>query len=432
MIYAAADIRKSHRLPLERVLMVNTIPKDARNQGSMNLGLEIAREYLDADSVQWWEDVDTGQYSHIAFNVFYPMLLFNMGAFITKHRIPPEKILIGGQGVGDGRSTEVIGDVFIGEIDYHENSTHITSSPRIGEQIGYIELSRGCKYRCTFCEYTWAHINNREKPIELLEEQIRYVRYRGCKRVNFLSANFGGFSKVGELLEICAQNGVKVMNTDTVLHDIKKLKDYRHLLPSSIKVGIESFDPETRKRVGKNFSDSKMEEVITTSIENGVSYFHFYMIYGLPNDDYSKWFDWLGRLAEIRKRYSRTEADLFGREYQLHTKPLRFEFNITNFEPGHETPLAEAQEVDFQKKAEFLIEWFAALKRHGFHTGDTERDYKNARGRIGRKELSYKMLMRLKKGGEDVSEAILRCFPRGIGRSVSDREAERFLEMVGS
>jgi hypothetical protein len=60
-------------------------------------------------------------------------------------------------------------------------------------------------------------------------------------------------------------------------------------------------------------------------------------------------------------------------------------------------------------------------------TSPTELDYKNAHGRIGRKENSYKMLMELKNSGPEITDKLINCFPNGINRSISDKEALKFL-----
>jgi hypothetical protein len=138
---------------------------------------------------------------------------------------------------------------------------------------------------------------------------------------------------------------------------------------------------------------------------------------------------WQSRLGDIRKRFTESDKNLFGETETRNTKNIRFEFNITNFEPSYGTPLSTAPDVDFGEKDKFLAMWTAGLIKEGFHHG-TSIEYKNAGGRLGRKELSYKMLMMLKRGGPELTEGLINALPNGIGRSVSDAEAVRFLEYV--
>ena len=70
----------------KKVLMVDTVPKNARNTGTINLGLEIVVDKLDADVMFWYDDIDNiDKYELIAFNVFYPMNILNIAPFFKKN-----------------------------------------------------------------------------------------------------------------------------------------------------------------------------------------------------------------------------------------------------------------------------------------------------------------------------------------------------------
>jgi len=410
-----------------RTLLVDTVPRDARNRGAINLGQEIVRECLGADLCHWSEQIDCDPYDLVGFNVFYPMHLLNVAPFLHRNQ-PRCRTVAGGQGLGTrGILGDLVDDLYTGELDGEENATEIVSAPVIRDGKGVIELTRGCRMRCGFCEYAWGR-EYREKPLELVKQQIDEMVRRRCRRINFMSANFAGYSRFDELMEYAAANALQILNSDHCISSAHRLYPWLVYLPRTIKCGIESFDAAKRAAIGKPISDARLLMTITELLKVA-NHLHFYLIYGLPGDDYDRWFAWLETLAALRETWTSREVNLFGEGYKRHHKNVRFELSITNFEPAPGTPFAGYPEVDFAAKAEFLAEWGAALVRLGFHQG-TEVDYVNCGGRFGRKELSYRMLMALKKGGPELGAALREALPHGVGRSVSDAEAARFLAYV--
>lgn len=435
------DLFSDPTIAKRRVLLVDTIPKDARNQGSINLGLEIVRKRMDADVCPWWTVVpDIGRYDTIGFNVFYPMHLLNVVPFLTRNRIQPlrterclqpsrPQLIAGGPGAGLNHILSgIVDSTCVGEYDLAENYLTVTSEPVISGGKAVIELTRGCRHRCRFCEYSWTCNSYREKSLDLVKEQIEWVRNRGITRINFLSANFAGHSEIGPLIEHAISRGITILNSDIAPRDVSRILPWLKHLPKYLKLGVESFDPRTRSMIGKPMTDDDFLTIVDALLEhcNGL---HFYLIYGLPDDRYDRWFMWLRRLAEIRRHYTVETTDLFGEKLRENTKAIRMEFSITNFEPALGTPLEQAPRVDFDAKAAFLRLWTETLIATGFFKNREVElvDYKNARGRFGRKELSYEMLMSLKNGGPELTEELIHALPHGVGRSVSDEEAARFL-----
>jgi len=410
----------------KKIALIDTIPVTARNQGSINLGFDIARNTLKADVYHWRQQLK-GTYDIIAFNVFYITHIFNIAPFLFNNGIEPLKdrrntpeIFVGGQGVSNlnGCLDDIVDFIFKGEVDGIQNdlgwfrADKIDSPFNIKNGKAVIELTRGCKYRCSFCEYGWVHGGiYREKDIGLVETQLKSIKDAGVKRVNFLSANLGAYSELKYLLNLCDKYGIHILNTDVCLRDLSKIE---MLIKSNhpVKIGVESFSEQTRKRMNKPFSDEKLDYVYKNLAEY-TSLIHSYLIYGLPGENYDSWFVWLEKISKTRK------------EQTSHN--IRFDFNLTNFEPCKGTPLETEPKVNFSEKDEFLKQWALALQKHGFHKGKGEITYKNSKGRFGRKEKSYLLLMKLREAGPEITEAIINSFTHGIGRSIKDADADKFL-----
>ena len=428
---------------MAKTALIDTIPATARNQGSVNLGFEIVVNHYKPDIYQW-RDLLGGRYDLILFNIFYPTHIFNMIAFLKSNGIPvlaSERkarplVIVGGQGVSNlnGCLDLIVDEVYKGEIDSAGSqmddkgwtwAEELTSPLVVKGKNNVIELTRGCKYKCKFCEYSWvAGGRFRWKDTDLVKAQVETAWNCDRRNINFLSANINSHPDIEDLVHFCDMRGIRFTNTDSCLRDMFKSPLVGR--QGTVKVGIESFDEETRKRIAKPVSDAELLEKINRLVES-VSYIHFYLIYGLPGDRYEEWIRWLGILGDIRKAHTKVVPTLFGEDV-VNKKNLRFEFSLTNFEPCTGTPFENEAVVDFSKKAQFLDEWGQALIENGFYRAD-KIDYGNCRGRFGRKEESYELLMKLKKCGIEITDAIINSFPNGVGRTIKDEKAAAFLEM---
>ena len=415
-------------------ILVNTIPKNARNREAANLGYEIVSKVSEARRVNWWDNIEYNGIDEVGFNVFYPTHIFNAFAFMNKHNIPFEKTIWGGQGVSNSKLDL---NIYRGEMDSNytdikgwERCNKLISPPLIKHKYAVIELTRGCNHRCSFCEYGWVTGGSyRPKEIKLVTKQIDYCVHRGIFNINFLTTNFAGYPDIKELIHYCRMNNVNILNRDVYLQEIDKLWEWieREKI-HYLKIGVESFDEKTRISVGKKVTDDKLERIIDRLLKTSSS-IHLYLIHGLPGDNYDEWFRWVKLLGDKRKSYTKMEKHLFG-ERLVNTKNIRIEMSITNFEPCVGTPLENAKLVDFDVKDKFLKGWNKALSDAGFIRNKQEVTYATGRGRLGRKKLSYNMLMALKQRPLKVDN-IFNIFPKGIGRSISDEQADKFLNKIG-
>jgi len=271
-------------------IIVDTSPRDMRNKNSINLGLEIVAKKYGSDKCNWFDTIKPWKYDQILFNVIYPTNLLNIAPFLLKNNIEPLKekrnshyIVAGGQGINqNGILDRIANDTFFGEIDADENKKTITSEPIIKGKNAVIELTRGCKYNCKFCEYSIVRGGKyREKPLELAKQQIDILAKRKQRTVNFMSANVFGYSHFKELFEYTTNKNIRIVNSDANFNDLEKVINSKNVYQKIIKIGIESFDEKTRTTIGKRFSDEKLKELFETMAKK-MNYIHCYLIFGLP------------------------------------------------------------------------------------------------------------------------------------------------------
>lgn len=433
--------------------LVQLTPKDMRNQNSINLGLEIIADIIvskgwELDLYKYGDIIsDVDSYDIIGFSIFYYTQMLNLIPFLKQNNIEPlshkrkSPILIaGGQGIqnpmpiadfinivsmGNGEGVieyildnyndiEVLKNnpyLYLPNIKDHwefNNIDVIDSKPQVFNKFGMIELTRGCKYRCKFCQYAWTNGKYREKDISLVKKQIDTLLDKGIRNINLLSCNLGGYTKILEVLDYCIERNVRLMNSDMRINeysdDIAARLD--KLKVRTLKVGIESFSEDTRRLIGKPITKQELDIFINKALANNISNIHFYLIYGLPEDNYSSWFEYMKYISDIRKTIDRN---------------VRIEFSITNFEPSIYTPYENADYVDFNAKHEFLRKFLITQEDLGYIKQDAKtKDYKNTHGRLGRKQRSYNIGMWLLHGDKSISKVLLEL-DKGISRSIDSK-----------
>lgn len=423
----------------DKVLLVDTNPRNAHKHG-INLGYEIVRKRLNAETCHFKQTPPNNikSYEMIGFNVTYPMHVLNIAPFLKAHSIPPLRsersdtlpsVVIGGQGATNlSGALDAIGDVFLGELDGDvidkrgwRRKSVIDTPPVLSNKRAVLELARGCKHRCGFCELAWVHGGwYREREIGLVKEQLDLcLQHTG--QITVLAPNLASYSDLEELAEFC-QARVWKMHCASI--SLKSEKDFMRILNvieqlgiSRVHLGVESFDEATRTRIRKGITDEFLDFAFDELLKR-CAYLHVMLICGIPGDAYSQWLEWVKRIAVKRNKIERTVS------------PVRVDFQMTNFLPVRGTPLENFAEVGFAEKHEFLHEWVKVMKKVGFYNPRRNKPiwYGSDYGKHGCKELSYKMLMEIKHGGPDITRKLVDVFPKGIGRSISDAQARRFLE----
>ena len=250
-----------------------------------------------------------------------------------------------------------------------------------------IEIMRGCKHACSFCQATAIYRPCRERSGQTVEALAResYAR-TGHDEISLLSLSSVDHSSLKGIVENlnCAfsQKAVAVSVPSLRIEDA--LKDLPFLIAKVKKSGL-TFAPEAgservRKSVNKKINIDRLFTAISESFRAGWRHIKLYFMIGLPgeeDEDVSKTAELIYKVSDARR--------------QIDGKAANVTASINPFVPKPHTPLERAAMDDLaalEKKKALLKEAvhskFIKLDFHPFRMSHLEAVFARGDRRLGR------------------------------------------------
>lgn len=161
----------------------------------------------------------------------------------------------------------------------------------IEHKISYIESSRGCPYKCSYCLSSLEE-KVRFFDIEKVKQAILYLIDEGSKTIKFLDRTFNANKNTLELLEfIINHNNQETVFQFEITGDILDPAIIHFLNRKAPKglfrfeIGIQSVNYETNLLVDRHQNNEKLFSNIKLIQDKGIIDLHLDLIAGLPKED---------------------------------------------------------------------------------------------------------------------------------------------------
>ena len=179
-----------------------------------------------------------------------------------------------------------------------------------------------CSYKCDFCDFAaFAGLNHREKEyFDSLSQEIA-ARLESVKSpVSLTSIYFGGGTPgmvpTHYLAEVLAQleHSVEDKRTleiclETTPHSIcknkEKLDEWRGLGVSRLSIGIESFNDEELRSIGRDHTREQAIEGLELALNSKIPTVSIDFMYGLPTQTLSSWEATLDEALDYARRFEK-------------------------------------------------------------------------------------------------------------------------------
>ena len=163
----------------------------------------------------------------------------------------------------------------------------------------FIELSRGCRNNCFFCQYGWLK-PYRESNIS---DVVQLVKRRKTKSVRMFAADRFQHSAYLAARELLDAERLTDTGSDISVRYVNRHPELLRLT-KKFRTGIEGMSERLRRMVAKPLADDHICLAMENAIAAGIKCFDWYMIYGLPTEsevDASAFLALLGKLAPIMR-----------------------------------------------------------------------------------------------------------------------------------
>jgi radical SAM superfamily enzyme YgiQ (UPF0313 family) len=210
-----------------------------------------------------------------------------------------------------------------------------------------LEIMRGCKWGCKFCQAGWTYRPVREKSLEklvnLAEETITNTGY---EELSLISLSSSDYSKIDELAKILAKKyeskriNVSLPSMRTNTFSIKLAKEISRVRPSGVTLAPEAGTQRLRDLIGKNMSEEHIFDGVKSAFSEGIESIKLYFMLGLPTETEED----LAGICELSKQILQLGRSI--------TKRARVTVNLATFIPKPHTPFQWEKQITVDETIE--------------------------------------------------------------------------------
>jgi len=189
---------------------------------------------------------------------------------------------------------------------FKDYSNSLISSTKIRKQTGSIMIDKGCKMKCSYCQYS--HVSGTYNPIPTTKiiEGLNNLQSLDVTQVYIISASTTNHPQMNQILnEVYKRNMIPILGTTTIDKTLKnpRLLDIVHDGYNELSFPIDASSYRLRKQIGKaKITDEKIIELAKLAIDKGIKTFRIYNVLNLPSEtreDHEQFINLLNRIHSL-------------------------------------------------------------------------------------------------------------------------------------
>ena len=205
---------------------------------------------------------------------------------------------------------------------------------------GVIEIMRGCKWGCKFCQAGWTTRPVREKKLETLIDQAEeIIKNTGYEELSLISLSSSDYSQIEKLAKELANRNEKrrvniaLPSMRTNSFSVKLAHEVARVRSSSITIAPEAGTQRLRDYVGKKMTEENIIESVKAVFASGIEAVKLYFMIGLPTETEE---DLIGICHLARQIFELARAS---------TRRARVTVNLSTFVPKPHTPFQWERQI---------------------------------------------------------------------------------------
>lgn len=283
-------------------------------------GLAIVKESLSKRGILVRGGVDCNSNVPILVSLYWPEQLFDFIKWRFDGRLKNRTVIVGGNYPTTSPQAVLpfCEYVFLGdgeEWDGCLDSEHVLSKDTIvpknkatatnilpirfedlqDTRRTFVEMSRGCRNKCLFCQYGWLK-PYREADIVDIEAVLSLSK---TKSVRVFAADRFQHSQYLKIRTVLDSAGKNDTGSDVSIRFLLRNPDYLKLT-NKVRVGIEGASYRLRRMIGKNYTNDDIVRFCRLVSDSGIKSLDWYMIYGLPTERDGDYEEFKSLLRSVR------------------------------------------------------------------------------------------------------------------------------------
>jgi radical SAM superfamily enzyme YgiQ (UPF0313 family) len=173
----------------------------------------------------------------------------------------------------------------------------------------YIEIGRGCKSKCNYCELGWTS-KYREKSKDVIISQIDNIERKKSNRVNIFAPDDFSHTNYDDTLKHIIDNGL-ITNFGSMRYDNFEKIEKQHKKNFLFRIGLDGFSERVRDVINKKITNDEILNVICEMANRGFVMFKLFMIFSYEFETDSDFHQWLNFSKELNYRLSNLKRPIF-------------------------------------------------------------------------------------------------------------------------